>query len=152
MLEEWLIDGYNLLHALNALSQWRGLSREKFLILLADFAAARDRRVTVVLDGKGNPDEFQAYLTKSFSVLYSQDVSADTCIEKCLYERRKEASFVVVTHDRAIASMARGAGARVMSAGDILELLKTDRKNAEELSFKQDVRAHGFHRPFKDKL
>ena len=153
MSEEWLIDGYNLLYTITPKNQKKSkISKEAVFGLLADFASAGDRRVLMVLDGKGGDEEFQAFKTKSFGVVYSQSVSADSYIEKYLYENKGRGMKMVVTRDRAVAQIARGTGARVMEPGEFLELLESGRKDAADILFKHKAKAHGFNRPFGDKL
>src|SRR5687768_9021898 len=107
MFELWLIDGYNLLHDLNPSRRGKKPAKEALFDLLADFAAAgKDRRVLLVLDGKGSEGEHDVRRTASFEAVYSQDVTADTYIEKSLYDNRAKARLFVVTKDRAITLMA----------------------------------------------
>ena len=153
MVEEWLVDGFNLLHAcLSAKSSKKKIAREDFLSELAGFAALKGRRMLVVLDGMGAAAELDIHHTPLFHVVYSQKVSADACIERLLYERRSEARFTVVTDDRAISNIARGSGALVVGTAQFLEMLKESRNEGAESLNKSKLRAHGFHRPFEDKL
>ena len=152
MSEEWLIDGYNVLHAF---SRKRGgdrkLSRDALFAQLAGFASGEDRKVIVVLDGKGSDEELKGFQTAAFEVRYSQAVSADSAIEKYLYENRPK-KLMVVTNDRAIAQIARGGGARVTSAEGLIELLRAQTKEDKDILFKRQTDAHRFHRPFEKKL
>ena len=151
--EEWLVDGYNLLHAYpSGKSSHTRKNREAFLAELAAFASAEGRVMLVVLDGQGDPAELDIHRTELFRVVYSQKVSADACIERILYERRTEARFTVVTNDRAISNIARGAGAAVLSAASFLERLGQTRGESSDALNKNKLRSHGFNRPFEDKL
>ena len=153
MLEEWLIDGYNLLHSAAPPGNKKGgVSREALFGLLAGFASAEERKVLMVLDGQGNEREFGAYQTKNFSVVYSQTLTADSVIEKMLCEKKGAVSFRVVTKDRAVCQMARGFGARVMAPEEFMTLLGARRKENDEILFGEKVRSHGFSRPFEEKL
>lgn len=153
MAEEWLIDGYNLLHAHASVKSTRSRkSREQLLAELAGFSALEGRPVTVVLDGAGDPGELDIHRTALFAVVYSQNVSADACIERQLYERRGTVHFTVVTDDRAITNIARGSGASVVGCGEFLEVMKASVKERSERSGKDRMRSRGFNRPFEDKL
>ena len=153
MLEEWLIDGYNLLHsAAPPGNKKRGVSREALFELLAGFASSDERKVLMVLDGKGNEQEFGAYQTKNFAVIYSQALTADSVIEKMLCEKKGTAAFRVVTKDRAVCQMARGLGARVMAPEEFMTLLGARRKENDQILFGEKVKSHGFSRPFEEKL
>lgn len=153
MQELWLIDGYNLLHALRSeVSPKDAPSREKLFALAAEFASLKKYRTLLVLDGAGDPAQLEAYRTGCFEAVFSQKVSADTCIEKHLYEERGKARMTVVTNDRAIANIARGCGAAVMSASAFYGLLGECRREGEEWRQKEKSRGHRFNRPFEDKL
>lgn len=153
MAEEWLVDGYNLLHThLSSKPSGKRSSREDLLAQLADFASFQGRVMLVVLDGQGDEAELDIHRTRLFGVVYSQKVSADACIERLLYARRGQAVFTVVTNDRAISNIARGAGALVMGAQAFLALMKDSKKDRSDNLHKRSVRSHGFNRPFEDKL
>ena len=153
MLEEWLIDGYNLLHSTASPgSKKQGVSRERLFELLASFASSEQRKVLMVLDGQGDDQELGAYQTKNFAVIYSKASTADSVIERMLYEQKGTASFSVVTKDRAVCQMARGLGARVMEPDKFIELLNAGRKENDQILFGEKVKSHGFSRPFEEKL
>lgn len=149
MIEEWLIDGYNLLHDVQ--SKKGGPSRDRLFALLAGFASP-ERRVLMVLDGIGDDEEFRAFRTPSFEIVRSQAVSADTHIERYLCEHKGRAMLVVVTRDRAVARMARGSGARVLDTREFMAVLASAETERSDALFKNRVRSHGFNRPFGDKL
>ena len=153
MAEQWLIDGYNLLHALQSQSPTKTfLSREKLFALVAEFASFKKIHILLVLDGAGDQGQWHAYQTVYFEVMFSQKVSADACIEKYLYEHRDKQRLVVVTNDLAITNIGRGSGASVLGTSQFFELLKECKKEASEFLQKEKSREHGFHRPFQDKL
>ena len=155
MNEEWLIDGYNLLHFISAEKNpaHRFPSTKTTLCAaLAGFASARKQKVWMVLDGVGNPEELKVYQTACFEAVYSQNVSADNHIEKYIYQNKASMAFVVVTDDRAISGIARGGGARVLKNSQFLEMLKEAGKEDEAAMFKEKTRSHGFNRPFDDQL
>jgi len=126
--------------------------RQDLFEILANFSGQGDRRLTLVLDGKGNDEEFRPYLHKTFHIVYSQSVSADSYIEKIVYEKKGKVPLMVVTKDRAITNMARGGGARVMNPEDFIDLVKSSKEEGKDILFKHKVESHGFNRPFQDKL
>ena len=150
--EEWLIDGYNLLHDLIQKNKKSKISRENLFGLLASFAATGNHKILMVLDGRGNDEELEAYKTKFFHAVYSQSVSADAYIERCLCEKQGQSQLKVVTKDRALSDIARGFGAIVVEPRDFMERVYKKRQESGDALFKSKVAAHGFHRPFKDKL
>lgn len=152
MLEEWLIDGYNLLHDVSSRDNSAEVSREMLFGLLAGFASTAERKVLMVLDGRGDECEFEAYKTKKFSILYSQAATADSVIEQTLCERKGSSLIMVVTKDRALTQMARGLGSRVMKPAEFMDLVKASTKENNRILFDEKVRSHGFNRPFENKL
>ena len=153
MAEQWLIDGYNLLHALKSFASPKiPLSREQLFGLLVEFASFKKIQTLLVLDGAGDEGELRAYRTDFFEAVYSHAVSADACIEKYLFQHRQTKSLVVVTDDRAVSNMGRGGGARVLSTSTFAEMLKECKKEEADVLNKKKAREHGFHRPFEDKL
>ncbi len=159
MHEEWFIDGYNVLHGTavpqskNRSASPRKITLSRLFSKAANFAAGTpERKVVVVLDGVGENNEFRAYRTQSLDIVYSGSVSADTAIEKSLYEARGRASLFVVTNDRAIARIALGVGAQVVSPRDFLERVRDDQKEKDEILSRHQVKAHRFNRPFEEKL
>ena len=153
MAEQWLIDGYNLLHATQSPStKKKEFSREKLFALVAEFASFKKLRTLLVLDGIGEDQQFHAYRTDCFEIVFSQKVSADTYIEKVLYERKGKDRLVVVTNDRAISNIARGSGASVLSTSQFFEVMTECKKEGSDFLQKEKSREHGFHRPFEDKL
>ena len=152
MLEEWLVDGYNVLRDGSLQNRRANLSRETLFDWLVSFASCGERAVLMVLDGHGKNEEFQSYKTKSFRVIYSKKVTADSLIEKMLYEKKGLSSFIVVTRDRALSQMARGLSARVMEPAEFIGIVKASVKENDPVLFKEKVRSHGFSRPFENKL
>ncbi|OIO39569.1 MAG: hypothetical protein COT00_01250 [Candidatus Omnitrophica bacterium CG07_land_8_20_14_0_80_50_8] len=153
MIEEWLIDGYNLLHvAASSKNTKQGASREALFDLLASFASGGERKVAMVLDGVGDEREFDVYRTKFFEIIYSNALTADSVIEKILCERKGTVPFMVVTNDRAVTQVARGLGARVMRSEEFMTLIRSGKCENEQILFKEKVKSHGFNRPFEEKL
>ena len=154
MTEEWIIDGYNLLHELqSSKNQFNGkLDRLVFFALLADFASAMKIQALLVLDGAGDEAELAVHRTSCFNILYSQKINADTWIERCLFEKRMTTRLVVVTSDRAISRLARGGGARVIRSSEFWVMMKEARTESCQKLLKDQVQTHGFNRPFEDRL
>ena len=145
MSEEWLIDGYNLLHSL-------ALDRQRLVETLLSFSSLKNLKVLLVFDGVGNDEEWSSFQTSNLKIIHSQLVSADSTIEKYLFEHKGKSLFKVVTNDYAITQMARGFGAAVYHAEEFLKLLKETDKDKEDKFFQEKITSHGFNRPFHDKL
>ena len=154
-MEEWLIDGYNLIHSISAQknppSEFPS-SPAALCSLLAGFASFKKQKMRMVLDGVGAPEELKVHGTDYFEVVYSQKVSADHYIEKYIYQNKAVLAFIVITDDRTISGIARGGGAKVLKNSLFLEMLKEAGREGKAILQKEDVRTHGFNRPFDEKL
>lgn len=151
MPEEWLIDGYNLLRdedpspSKAALTAWAHR--------LAGFAAAKkDRSVFFVLDGQAPAGEWSALETPAFHMVSSGKITADSVIEKYLCDNKGRVRMMVVTKDVAVSRMARGSGSGVMAPAEFKRVVAESEKQNRESLFKEDVKGHGFNRPFGNKL
>ncbi len=153
MRDEWVIDGYNLLHWLeNSHPKKSPVSREKLLQMLADFASLSASQVTVVLDGVGSEAEFGAFESAQMKVFYSKSATADTFIEKYVYDNYLKSKLVVVTQDTALTRMVRGKGVSVMKPESFVSEMKEYRGDAENILWEKKADQHGFNRPFDKKL
>lgn len=157
MPEEWLLDGYNLIHEISPAGNRNSKKSESFLIhfisRLAGFAAfTAGRKLNLVLDGKTHPKEWDSFCTDRLGIVSSGEITADSYIERFLCKNKNELLMTVVTKDRAIIQMARGSGARTMEPKEFERLMSEAEKENSDLLFRQKVKSHGFHRPFHDKL
>jgi predicted RNA-binding protein with PIN domain len=152
MPEQWLIDGYNLLHSLRTAHPHRSLTREGLFTLVSGFASFKNVDVLLVLDGTGPEAELDAHATARFRAVFSQKGPADAYIERVLFEERSKKRLVVVTDDRAIANIGRGGGAQVVSTQGFNEMLKGCARDRSDILDGKKAKGHGFHRPFDDKL
>jgi predicted RNA-binding protein with PIN domain len=152
MPEEWLIDGYNFLYEIRSRQPKHPLAQKETLFAaLADFAAA-GRSVIAVLDGIGPEAELEPYRTNRFRAVYAGKLTADSYIERHLALSKKGLTTTVVTRDRAVKTMARGSGARVMDPEEFASLLTEKKKDVEDVLFKNKVKGRKFNTPFEDKL
>ncbi|MEI8345282.1 MAG: NYN domain-containing protein, partial [Candidatus Omnitrophota bacterium] len=152
--ELWLIDGCNLIHACEKryADKAARMTLPVLINRLGDFAQQTRIQIRVVLDGVGPEAELEAFQTDRLSVHYSQGVSADTALERFLTRNRPGPSCVVITDDRAVASMARGLGCRVFATTEMLEQLRKTGGTQQEQIYRQDCRSRTFNRPFDQLL
>ena len=153
MTEQWVIDGYNLLNAFPECHSGKPKpTREDFLAALSGFASHRQAQMLVVLDGTGDPSELDVFRTERFRVVYSLKVSADSCIERTLFESADPSRCSVVTNDRAITAIARGKGASVVPCAEFFRMWSLAVGEQERIRHQNEARNHGFNRPFDHKL
>ena len=112
-----IVDGNNVVQAL-------GLGRipqiEEFLVRLELAAVNKDWEAIVVFDG---PARFLPRESGPLVVRYIQGRTADSLIERMVYQATDRKQVVVVTLDRAEGTLVRGFGARVWSASQLQQEL-----------------------------
>ncbi len=122
-----LVDGNNVLGDASFKGGRDLVVGEKFLQKLEMATVSRDWEVIVVFDG---PTRFLPRETGPLVVRYAPPgQTADTVIERLVYQAADRSQVVVVTQDRAEADLVRGLGARVWTAQQLLEEL--DRASTE---------------------
>ena len=115
-----VVDGNNVTWALRI---GGGPAVDEFLQRLEMAAASKDWEVTVIFDG---PERYLPRESGLLVVWYGRGKSADSLIERMVYEAADRAQFVVVTEDRAEGDLVRGKGARVWSAQRLLQEMSAE--------------------------
>ena len=110
-----IVDGNNVVRALNLA---RLPQVEEFLVRLEMAAVTKDWEVTVVFDG---PERFLPREKGPLVVRYGLGRTADSLIERMVYEVPDKTGLVVVTQDHAEADLVRGFGALVWNARRLQE-------------------------------
>lgn len=117
----YLIDGYNLIHAHATLKAIADTNIESARDALTEMATALLKpgiQVIVVFDGQGmTTDTIPALpgIDHLQHVFTAQNLSADTWIERTVYNAKKRNLCTVITADGGIRDLCRGLGARVFS-------------------------------------
>ena len=119
-----IVDGNNTFHTLKLELGPGTAPAEAFLQKIELAAATRDWEATVVFDGP------QRYLPRESGLLVVQYAgggkTADSQIERMVYQTKNRSEVVVVTRDRAEADLVLGLGALVWSPERLLEELEAD--------------------------
>jgi hypothetical protein len=131
MADTYLIDGYNLLHALGMIQRKAGpggleAARTRLLDFLAAAYGDRASRVTVVFDARQAPRgvaRTQTYRALQIEFAPSKK-SADDAIEDAIEETANPKSLVVVSNDTRLQNAARRRGARYWSHHDLLDFFE----------------------------
>ena len=110
-----IVDGDNVVRTLKIL---RPPEVERFLQRLEMATVSRDWEIIVVFDG---PERFLPREEGPLVVRYSLGKTADTLIERLVYQSPDRAGVVVVTQDRAQANVVSGFGARVWDAQRLIQ-------------------------------
>lgn len=136
--EYMIVDGYNIIFAwdeLKALSQVNiDSARDKLKDILSDYQGFKGCRLILVFDAykvKGHPAKTEKY--NNIEVVYTkQDETADAFIERTVYEIRDKYKVTVATSDALEQQTVMSLGALRMSARELLESVKSTRKEGLE--------------------
>ncbi len=123
MARRFLIDGYNLLHAIGLATPLRAGQLYHARQRLLDLISARFPRdaVTVVFDSHQAPPGAPREQTYSGIHIKFADGEADDLIAELLIDEASPRSLFVVTSDRAVQNSARRREARVIESIDFLD-------------------------------
>ncbi len=116
-----ILDGDNVLRVLKLFSGKEVHRAEGFLQRLEHLAVSSDWEIVVIFDG---PKMLLPRETGPLVIRYAPRAkTADTVIERLVYEAPDRSEMVVVTQDRAQADLILGLGGRVWSAQRLMEEL-----------------------------
>lgn len=121
-IAEWLVDGFNVLHAHllrgRDRKDWWNEERRRLVIAQAERLAARGERVCVVFDGQQPAGAEEAAEGALLRVVFARD--ADEWILKRMRAAADPGGVAVVTGDRSVKDRARRFGAHAVSPRDWL--------------------------------
>jgi hypothetical protein len=104
----FLIDGYNLLRAVQKQLEQAEFAEAELCLLLREFLRRVRQRGTIVFDGIGPPHKERLQGAGSLQIIFSgRDVEADTVIERLIAENTAPKRLAVVSSDRRILSAAK---------------------------------------------
>lgn len=123
-MNQIIIDGYNVLRQLNLVRGNDLAAAEAFLQKLETAAAKLGWEVTAIFDGT---ERFFPRNSGPLVVQYSgPQQTADSRIERMVYEAAQRSSIVVVTRDRAISDLILGLGALAWSPERLVQEMETE--------------------------
>ena len=115
----YIVDGNNVMGQTVGWHRDKSASRRALLMRVANFARARNARVTVVFDGAPDRGAPEGSAVQGVKVLYARPGSdADTRIEEIVDTSPNPRGLTVVTSDRHLAFLVRSRGAKVIRSGD----------------------------------
>jgi uncharacterized protein len=132
----WLIDGYNLMHAMVKVSgkdlgpAAHRKERRRFLNMVADkLGAEQARETTVVFDANSPPADFDLETSyKGLTLIFALgDENADARIEQLIAHHSAPKSLTVVSTDRRIRRAATRRKARALTTDAFLDLIDRSR-------------------------
>lgn len=138
----YLIDAYNVIHKSSLLRPVAKYdlerARDMLLELVQCFCLTGDYEVTVVFDGREQEQTRQTAPlngnAKGMHLIYSpHHTTADTIIERLVYQERDRMSCVVVSNDQSLRSQCRGMGSLTMEADSFLNSVRQVERSAKEM-------------------
>ncbi|MCK5655492.1 MAG: NYN domain-containing protein [Candidatus Aureabacteria bacterium] len=136
-MKKYLIDGYNLLHAwkkehvFNS-KTFDGMREEliRSLQMLADF---KDIAIEVYFDGKiRSKDKIEG--SPHFKVIFtSKGITADTAIERAVYNAESKKELTIITLDRKIRDLAMALGVLSLNPMHFLADLEEAKREISKL-------------------
>ncbi len=110
-MQHFLIDGYNVIHAIPALkkllAQDSDSAREQLIHLISKLTIKRKFRCTVVFDGDQPKSRIKHSSHAPIHVVYSSPQSADAKIKQMIEHSKNRSLLVIISSDREILNFAR---------------------------------------------
>lgn len=115
----YIVDGNNVMGQTPGWHRDKAGARRRLLEQLADFARAKQARITVVFDGAPDSTAPEGSAFRGVKVLYADRGSdADTRIVRLVDSSTDRRGITVVTSDRQLALSVRSSGATVVRSGE----------------------------------
>jgi predicted RNA-binding protein with PIN domain len=132
----FLIDAYNLMHAVGLLRQGlpaKGLerARTRFLDWLADAAKGRDAVLCAIFDAQDAPVASAESEYRGVRVRFAYRRTADDEIEELLAAERQPAQVAVVSNDSRVREAGRRCGAVGYSCEEFVDWLMKEAQGAD---------------------
>ena len=128
LMTTYYLDAYNVIHcshSLKGIAQKSVVSaRDALIKMAADYCMQSGEKVVAVFDGMGIPSVSAngASHVGNLQIVYCEGtMSADTYIERAVFEVPKKLDAVVVTADNTVAQSARGMGALVLKPQSFID-------------------------------
>lgn len=147
MATHYFIDAYNVMLKSTVLRAAAHLDLERARDMLLDyvqcFCLSGDHEVTVVFDGREQhrngtiaPHEVKA---PGVHILFSpHQTSADSVIERLIYQQTNRMNCVVVSNDRSLRDQCRGMGTLTMEADSFINSVRQIQRSARETLTKRE--------------
>ena len=128
-----VVDGYNILHAWPELKKVMNESleraRERLIAILTELAETHNKEVIVVFDGGKVGHWVERIPNPHVRVIFtSRLVTADTEIERFVYNRKNKSEIMVATSDRAQQLMVAHMGSQFLNAIKFKQLIDDSQK------------------------
>lgn len=127
----YYLDAYNIIHCSDSLrviaQKSIGAARGALIKMVEAYCMQSGQKVVVVFDGAADlsiPAKGAGRIGNLQIVYCEGTMSADTYIERAIFETRKRLDAVVVTADRTVAQLVRGMGALVLKPQSFVDQVR----------------------------
>lgn len=132
----YIIDGYNVVHAIPSLKKTLAHNAESARELLIHsagrFSLTKKIRCTIVFDGSA-PNNFRKQSTSApIHVVYSAPLTADAKIKQMIEHSKNRNQLVIITSDREILDFAKVCSCQTHTAKHFSNLLQGSDDSASE--------------------
>ena len=136
MLPHYIIDGYNVIHAIPSLKKLLAhdgsQAREQLGYLISRLTFRRKFRCTIVFDGTRPPESHPSQSHSPVHIVYSAPQSADAKIKAMIDQSKNRTLLVVVSSDREILDYARVCSCTAHTSKYFSNLLFEEADQGEE--------------------
>jgi len=136
MASLYYIDGYNVLHRSSVMRASARVdlenAREALIDRVAQFCIATGHRACVVFDGRhtNKADRIPHKNVPGLQLVYTPtDLTADSYIERAVYQHKDRLQVAVVSNDRSLRDLCRNLGALTMEADNFLDTVRESRQD-----------------------
>ena len=122
-----IVDGHNLMHHDSELMRRMGSDFERarhHLVQRLECLTSLYERVVVVFDGRGEKKQSESRLANLEVVFSPSHLTADSVIERLVFEAADPSLVTVVTSDRSERDTVEAAGAASMGCSNFMEVLE----------------------------
>lgn len=141
----YIIDGYNLMHAIplyrNRMQQDLNAARDHCILRLSGMATRENVKITAVFDGDRSGQCGES-IRSHINVIFSKPpANADSVIKRMADSPSKAGGEIVVTSDQEIVRFARQCGIKTMSSARFVQYLTQPMraKNSVEMKYERGL-------------
>jgi len=143
-----MVDGYNVMNAWpelkRAMNQNLERARERLIGIVTELAESQHKDAVVVFDGGKIGHWVERIPHPHVKVIFtSKLVTADTEIERAVYNRKDKSEILVASSDRALQLMVAHMGSQYVNAKDFQKLIADSRE-----AFEREIKRYRKSRRF----
>jgi len=137
-MQHFIIDGYNVIHAIPSLKKTLAhdamSARELLIHSVAQLTHQKKFRCTIVFDGVAPSDSAKQSPHAPVHVIYSSPLNADAKIKQMIEQSKNRSLLVIVSSDREILSFAKVCSCETHTSKHFANILFSTNKTVAEKS------------------